>query len=222
MLRPLDARRLTRVFAPALAVALAIAPCAGCSGGGAPSGGGGGGGGGNGNVPQEILDLEVDTHDGINFERQQNAVPPLTMDPDLRAVARAHSQDMVDRDFFSHVNPDGLDPFDRMLNAGITYLSAGENIAYVYGYPDPVATAIAGWMQSPGHRQNILNPSFTHTGLGIAEKAPGEYYLTQVFASFTGNLVVSSLVIDERGAPSGGSDADNGIEIGPSWTFGGR
>lgn len=148
-----------------------------------PSGGEGEGegeGDPNGNVSQLILDFEVDAFDLLNDERTSRGIAALTMDQTLREVARAHSEDMVDRGFFSHTNPDGLDPFDRMANAGITYSTAGENIAW-NSFPDPVQTAVDGWMNSEGHRNNILNADFTLTGMGAANDGGAGYYFTQVF-----------------------------------------
>ena len=132
-------------------------------------------------VPQAILDMEMDTHYAINAERAAESLPALVMDESLRAVARAHSQDMIDRDFFDHTNPDGDDVGDRLADAGISYAWAGENIAWNRGYADPVATTVDGWMGSPGHRANILRSQFTHTGIGIAVTTDSAYYFTQVF-----------------------------------------
>lgn len=147
-------------------------------GSGCPSGGGAGGGGGG--ASGDILALEMDAFDGVNAGRTANGPSALIMREDLRAVARAHSEDMVARDFFSHVNPDGQDPFDRMASAGITYTAAGENIAS-NNFSNPVVTAVSGWMNSPGHLENILRESFTHTGMGVATDGNGKYWFTQVF-----------------------------------------
>jgi len=78
-------------------------------------------------------------------------------------VALAHSQDMATRSFFSHVNPDGQTPFDRMTAAGITFTTAGENIAWGFSTGQSVFDA---WMASPGHRGNIENAAYTHHGVG--------------------------------------------------------
>lgn len=139
----------------------------------------------NGGIPDgaapAILAMEEDTLDLINQQRAANGVAALTMDEAVRGVARAHSQDMIDRNFFDHVNPDGLDPFDRLAAEGISFRTAGENIASNQGVADPAATAVTGWMTSPGHRANILNPNFTHTGMGIAVSDSGAHFFTQVF-----------------------------------------
>jgi uncharacterized protein YkwD len=83
---------------------------------------------------------------------------------DVAAVAQAHSEDMVERDFFAHTNPDGDSPFDRLQNAAIPYSGAAENIAWGY----PTATAVLeGWLNSPGHKANIENCSLTEHGVGL-------------------------------------------------------
>lgn len=134
-----------------------------------------GGGGGEG------LDaMELEAFDLINVERSAAGVDPLVMDSGLRAVARAHSEDMVAREFFSHDNPDGASPFDRIHAAGIEYSRAGENIAW-NNFPNPVEKAVDGWMNSTGHRNNILNGEFTLTGMGVAGDDTNGYYFTQVF-----------------------------------------
>ncbi len=125
-------------------------------------------------------EIEQQAHDAINTERTSRGLEPLELRGDLVAVARAHSEDMIARGFFSHVNPDGDDPFDRMGDAGVTYNIAGENIAW-NNFPDAVATAVEGWMDSQGHRENILRESFTHTGMGVATDGEGAFFFTQVF-----------------------------------------
>jgi uncharacterized protein YkwD len=112
----------------------------------------------------------------VNVQRAAAGCGALTADPALAAVARAHSADMRDRGFFDHVNPDGLDPFDRAARAGLE--AHAENIAY--GQPDPAAV-MDSWMSSAGHRANILNCDLTRLGVGVAEGAGGPWW-TQLFA----------------------------------------
>ncbi len=100
-----------------------------------------------------------------NAERAERGLGRLGWDDSLRAVGLAHSRDMLARGYFSHVNPDGKDPFDRMAGAGITYTVAGENLAFA---PNP-EIAHTGLMNSPGHRANILKPGFTRLGIGCAD-----------------------------------------------------
>ncbi len=112
----------------------------------------------------------------VNAQRARAGCAPVTADDRLATVARAHSADMRDRRFFDHTNPDGLDPFARARAAGISYARA-ENIAY--GQPDAAAVMTA-WMNSAGHRQNILNCSLTTLGVGVAQGAGGPWW-TQLF-----------------------------------------
>jgi uncharacterized protein YkwD len=122
-------------------------------------------------VEGEVLTL-------VNQERAAAGCPALRADPGLAGVARAHSADMRDRHFFSHVNPDGLDPFARARAAGITTARA-ENIAY--GQPDAEAV-MAAWMASPGHRENILDCGLATLGVGVAQGAGGPWW-TQLFGA---------------------------------------
>jgi uncharacterized protein YkwD len=130
--------------------------------------------------PQAILDMEQNAFALINNERTTASLTALVMDEDVRKVARAHSEDMVARGYFSHVNPDGLDPFQRLDAAGISYVSAGENIA-MNNSSTPAETAVAGWMASVPHRANIMRAQFDRTGMGVAVNSAGDYYFTQVF-----------------------------------------
>ncbi|WP_448617541.1 CAP domain-containing protein [Geodermatophilus sp. URMC 65] len=112
----------------------------------------------------------------VNEARVDAGCGALTADPALAAVARAHSADMRDRDYFSHTSPEGLSPFDRAERAGIDY-SRAENIAF--GQADATAVMEA-WLGSPGHRANILDCELTKLGVGVAE-GPGGPWWTQLF-----------------------------------------
>jgi uncharacterized protein YkwD len=112
----------------------------------------------------------------VNAERAAAGCAALADDAGLAAVARAHSADMRDRGFFDHTNPDGLSPFDRAERAGLS--ARAENIAY--GQQD-AAEVMDSWMNSPGHRANILDCSLTRLGVGVAEGAGGPWW-TQLFA----------------------------------------
>ena len=99
----------------------------------------------------------------MNAHRVSIGLSVLAWDPNVAAVATAHSQDMEDRDFFSHTNPDGESPGDRLTEAGVTYRAWGENIAWGYATGSAVLSA---WLASEGHRANIENSYFTHHGVG--------------------------------------------------------
>jgi uncharacterized protein YkwD len=100
----------------------------------------------------------------MNDHRTSLGCPTLNWNDAVAVVAQAHSEDMVARDFFSHTNPDGDSPFDRLHTAGIAYSAAAENIAY--GYPTAEAVLDA-WLGSSGHRANIENCSLTEHGVGL-------------------------------------------------------
>lgn len=101
----------------------------------------------------------------INTERAKEGLQFVSFDNSLRDVARAHSDDMFRRGYFSHYTPEGLSPFDRMNNAGIKYTYAGENLALA----PSTQLAMQGLMNSPGHRANILNPGFNKVGIGVID-----------------------------------------------------
>ena len=113
----------------------------------------------------------------VNEIRISHGLKPLTEDWQLSRVARYKSQDMRDLGYFSHTSPTYGSPFEMMKNFGITYRTAGENIAKGYSTPKAVVDA---WMNSPGHRANILNSSYTHIGVGYVTS--GNYW-TQMFKS---------------------------------------
>lgn len=102
----------------------------------------------------------------VNEHRASVGCPPLVWSPAVAAVAQAHSEDMVERGYFAHTNPDGASPFDRLRSAGIDYSQAAENIAW--GYPTAQAV-LDGWLGSPGHRANLERCSLTQHGVGLAE-----------------------------------------------------
>ena len=111
----------------------------------------------------------------VNEIRVQNGLRELTYDWELSRVARYKSQDMKDNNYFSHTSPIYGSPFQMMKSFGITYKSAGENIARGQKSPQAVVNA---WMNSSGHRANILNPSYRKIGVGYV--AGGNYW-TQMF-----------------------------------------
>lgn len=123
----------------------------------------------------QISSQELEMIKLINQEREKAGVRPLIIDNNLAQVARLKSEDMRDKGYFSHTSPTYGSPFQMMKDFGISYRSAGENIAKA----SSVISAHNALMNSEGHRKNILNSSFTHIGVGIAN---GKYY-TQMFIS---------------------------------------
>jgi uncharacterized protein YkwD/uncharacterized membrane protein required for colicin V production len=122
-------------------------------------------------------DLEKQMLDLVNEERVANGLQPLAPDPELTEVARAHSTDMFARGYFAHDTPEGLTPFDRMRNANVRFLIAGENLALA----PTVSIAHTGLMNSPGHRANILRPQFGRVGIGIMDGGMRGLMVSQEF-----------------------------------------
>ena len=123
----------------------------------------------------DVSDYEKQVVTLVNEQRAKYGLKPLTLNTQLSRVARAKSQDMKDKGYFSHTSPTYGSPFDMMRKFGITYRTAGENIAKGQRTPQAVVNA---WMNSSGHRANILNASFTQIGVGYV--AQGNYW-TQMF-----------------------------------------
>ncbi|HFK1430815.1 TPA: CAP domain-containing protein [Bacillus cereus] len=109
-----------------------------------------------------------------NAERAKQGLPALKIDTELSKVARIKSEDMQKNNYFDHNSPTYGSPFDMMKKFGISYTSAGENIAQGQRTPEEVVQA---WMNSAGHRANILNNGFTHIGVGYVES--GNYWTQQ-------------------------------------------
>lgn len=111
----------------------------------------------------------------VNQIRQENGLQQLTANWELSRVARYKSQDMKDNRYFSHTSPTYGSPFQMIKAFGLSYRTAGENIAKGYATPQAV---VNGWMNSSGHRANILNPAYKQIGVGYV--AGGNYW-TQMF-----------------------------------------
>ncbi len=122
-------------------------------------------------VEREVIKL-------VNAERTKRGLAPLTENWELSRVARYKSRDMATRGYFSHTSPTYGSPFKMMEDFGIRFTSAGENIAYGQRTAAEVMNA---WMNSPGHRSNILSPSYSQIGVGFAKNKNGVCYWTQMF-----------------------------------------
>ena len=122
-------------------------------------------------------DLEARMLELVNNERATAGLSPLAPDPELTEVARRHSADMFRRGYFAHVTPENRSPFDRIREAHIGFLTAGENLALA----PTVQIAHAGLMKSPGHRANILRSSFGRVGIGIMDGGIHGLMVTQNF-----------------------------------------
>ncbi len=124
-------------------------------------------------------DLEREMLALINKERKKRGLAPVKADQALAEVARRHSRDMYRRAYFSHYNPEGEGPFDRIKKAKIPYRNAGENIALAQS----LAIAHERLMKSAGHRKNILRPVFGRVGIGIVDGGEQGIMVTQNFGN---------------------------------------
>ncbi|MFE1171420.1 CAP domain-containing protein [Streptomyces sp. NPDC058773] len=141
------------------------------TGGGAPSGGQAASGTAA-QFAKKVVEL-------VNAQRAQHGCGPLTVDARIQRAAQAHSDDMAARNYYEHNTPEGVDPGTRMTKAGFPWSSWAENI---FKSPKDPATAVDGWMKSPGHRDNILNCSYKSTGVGVNLSGNGPWW-TQDFGT---------------------------------------
>lgn len=132
------------------------------------------------NIPAQadVKAIELKVVELVNKVRVQNGLQPLTNNWQLERVARYKSADMLNKNYFSHISPTYGSPFTMMQNFGIQFSSAGENIAMGQRTPEEVMNA---WMNSPGHKANILSPTYTQIGVGMAKDGKGKIYWTQMF-----------------------------------------
>jgi uncharacterized protein YkwD len=118
----------------------------------------------------------------LNETRAANGMSPLVWNDEVAELARVHSQNMAENKFFSHRDMEGMTVDGRAESYGVTgWRGIGENIATMQGQSDPAGAAIRTWMQSPGHRQNILGGMWNQSAVGVAVAKDGTYYFTQVF-----------------------------------------
>ena len=132
----------------------------------------------------EFARMEADLHRSVNRFRSEQHLIALTRDPALDAVARAHSEDMAARRFFSHQSPEGHNWVVRLQRFGIEGFSmAGENVGMT-SRSNPNQEILQGWLNSPAHRENLTARPFNGTGIGIARAPDGTFFYTQLYLSF--------------------------------------
>ncbi len=138
--------------------------------------------------PGGVGELERLVFENTNRKRRWHGLPPLANDATLAQISRRHSSDMLRRGYFDHVTPEGVTPEQRVAAGHRSLIGVtGENVWSGSGYPleelDDVARIVVDdWMESPGHRENVLRPGYTHLGIGIATQ-DGELRATQSFAA---------------------------------------
>jgi uncharacterized protein YkwD len=125
----------------------------------------------------QIKSAEQRAFDMLNADRRANGLPRLKLNGSLVVLGENYGKDMIRRSFFSHYNPEGQSPFDRMRNHGINYRYAGENLAINRN----IDAAEKAFMNSPGHRANILNPNYSEVGVGVSYDSRGSVYVVQEF-----------------------------------------
>ena len=135
------------------------------------------GGGGSTVTTSQLTADEQEVFDLINAKRVANGLAALKIDDELQNVARIKAQDMVDNNYFSHTSPVYGSPFDMIKNFGISYKTAGENIAG----NSSNSGAVNAWMNSSGHKANILNSSFNYTGIGVVKSPKYGKIFVQMF-----------------------------------------
>lgn len=126
----------------------------------------------------DITAIEMKVVELVNRERVARGLQPYANNWQLERVARYKAADMLGKNYFSHISPTYGSPFNMMENFGIYFSSAGENIAMGQRTPEEV---VNGWMNSPGHRANILSTSYTQIGVGFARNSNGSNYWCQMF-----------------------------------------
>ena len=129
-------------------------------------------------VEDKITEFEREVVALVNEERRRIGLEPYSHNQNLSEVARTKSEDMRDNNYFSHQSPTYGSPFDMLNQFGIQYRTAGENIARGQRTPQEVVNS---WMNSPGHRRNILSQEFTEIGVGFAQTERGDTFWTQLF-----------------------------------------
>ena len=129
--------------------------------------------------PLRVLTRKV--FDKVNRQRRLHGLRELAWNDAVAVQARLQSLNMMERGFFGHADPLRGSLASRLSRAGIRWNRCGENIFREKGMEEPAYEAVEGWMRSPAHRDSILDPLFTQSGVGIAISFDTEYFITQIF-----------------------------------------
>ena len=136
----------------------------------------------NASVVAKMRAVERAAFDAINRTRIEHGLQALVWSDELAQIARLHSRNMAEKHFFAHRDTNNKMVNDRADDAGLkSWHAIGENIAFNRGFKDPTEKAVELWLDSSLHRQNLLNPSWRETAVGVAIGPDGSYYFTQVF-----------------------------------------
>ncbi len=130
---------------------------------------------------QPVAAIERRVFELVTQERTSRGLNALEWDQRLAEAARRHARRMAGRGFFSHIDPDRGDLFERLKDAKIPWRKAAENLFDEKGYEDPAQRAIQGWMNSPGHRRNVLDKQLIRAGTGAARAPDGTVYVVQIY-----------------------------------------
>ncbi len=133
-------------------------------------------------VVVNTIEVERSAFDLFNNKRLENGLQPLAWSEELAAIARMHSKHMAELKFFSHRGLDNKLVSDRADDSGLRkWRAIGENIAFNRGFTDPIVKAVDSWLNSPSHRNNMLDRNWKESAVGVAVSEDGSYYFTQVF-----------------------------------------
>ena len=151
--------------------------------------------------PESLTSIEQRIFNAINFQRVSGDAGPLLWSAQLAATAREHSARMLQAHFFGHEDPKYGNLSARLSAAGVAYQRCGENVFREKNFDDPVSIAVVEWMYSQGHRENLLLPQYTYTGVGAAANVDGTVAITQQFLDPPPSSYRD--VINGRGNPPG-------------------
>ena len=134
-------------------------------------------------VPTTPTQMEMDLFDEVNSRRTENNLPPLEFDETAYRAAKYHSMNMARQGFFAHESPAGQTPTDRyeLFDFDFSNRIWGENLATNLNLPNPIEMTADGWMESEGHRKNILEERYDYAAIGIEQNEEGYYFYTQKF-----------------------------------------
>jgi uncharacterized protein YkwD len=130
---------------------------------------------------EDLRAVEAALDARVDAARRDRGLAPLEATKALARVARAHSREMARVGRIAHRGLDGSNVAERVLAAGVRFAVVSENLSLLRGHAAPAGPAVEGWLKSPGHRRNLLDPRVTHTGVGIATDGEGGLYVTQIY-----------------------------------------